>query len=173
VAERYLDDKAYDRALEVATRYYKQSPDSYILGMLFAKSLLRVGRLADAEAMLVRIQVLPYEGATDGRALHREVQLLLGAQAFRAGRTLEALRRVAVARQWPENLGAGKPYPEDVDERLENWLEAACLQKAGRMAEAGALRERVAKAGPRPGSTAPWPTAGATADEARILAAWQ
>ena len=95
IAERYLDDRVYDRALEVASRYYKQAPDSYILGMLFAKSLLRVGRLADAEAMLARVDVLPYEGATDGRALYREIQLLLGAQALREGRTAEALRRVA------------------------------------------------------------------------------
>ena len=173
IAERYLDDRVYDRALEVASRYYKQAPDSYILGMLFAKSLLRVGRLADAEAMLARVDVLPYEGATDGRALYREVQLLLGAQALREGRTAEALRRVAGARQWPENLGAGKPYPEDVDERLEDWLEAACLDKAGRSAEAAVLRGRVAKLAARPDSTAPWPESGATPDEARILAAWK
>ena len=30
------------------------------------------------------------------------------------------------ARQWPENLGAGKPYPADIDERLEDWLTAQC-----------------------------------------------
>src|SRR5205085_9296246 len=26
------------------------------------------------------------------------------------------------ARQWPENLGVGKPYDSDIDERLEDWL---------------------------------------------------
>ncbi|MCX6927679.1 MAG: hypothetical protein NT154_31385, partial [Verrucomicrobia bacterium] len=30
------------------------------------------------------------------------------------------------ARQWPENLGAGKPYPADINERLEDWFTAQC-----------------------------------------------
>jgi hypothetical protein len=79
---------------------------------------------------------------------------------------------VASAREWPENLGAGKPYPEDVDERLEDWVQALCLEKSGRRADAAALRSRVAKAAPRPGTGAAWPEGGVTPDEARILAAW-
>ena len=31
---------------------------------------------------------------------------------------------IAKARLWPERLGAGKPYPADVDERLEDVLAA-------------------------------------------------
>jgi hypothetical protein len=172
LAERHLEDRAYDKALEVASRYYKQSPGSYVLGMLFAKTLLRAGRVADAAAMLARVNVLPYEGSTEGRLLYREAQLLLGAEAFKAGRTAEAARRVAAAREWPENLGAGKPYREDADERLEDWLEAKCLDKLGRGAEAARLRDQVSRfAGAAPASRAAWPE-GATRDESRILAAW-
>src|SRR5204862_8036375 len=29
---------------------------------------------------------------------------------------------IAAARLWPENLGVGKPYDEDIDERVEDWL---------------------------------------------------
>jgi len=29
---------------------------------------------------------------------------------------------IDTARQWPENLGSGKPYPENADEHLEDWL---------------------------------------------------
>jgi hypothetical protein len=171
LAERYLEDKAYPQALEIAERYHRQAPASYILGMLHAKTLLRAGRVGDAAALLDRQQVLPYEGSTDGRALYREAQLLLGAQAWREGRTADALKRIAAAREWPENLGAGKPYPEDVDERLEDWLEALCLDKAGRAAAALKLRERVMAATKRSGPGA-WP-ANASPDESRILAAWQ
>ena len=35
-------------------------------------------------------------------------------------------RLIETARQWPEKLGTGKPYPEDIDERLENWLVYHC-----------------------------------------------
>ena len=64
-----------------------------------------------------------------------------------AGRSDAALRRVTAARDWPEHLGAGKPYPEDVDERLEDWLAAQCLEKQGRSADARALLERLATSG--------------------------
>ena len=55
-----------------------------------------------------------------------------------------AARRVAAAREWPEHLGAGKPYPEDVDERVEDWMAAQCLERAGKSGEARALFERLA-----------------------------
>jgi tetratricopeptide (TPR) repeat protein len=171
LAERYLEDRAADKALEVAARYYKQSPGNYILGMLEAKCLLRVGRVEEAALRLGRLDVLPYEGSTDGRALYREAQLLLGAKAWKGGHTDEALRRVSAAREWPENLGAGKPYPEDADERLEDWLEALCLDKLGRSADAQRLRDRVA-ARTQPSGGAAWP-AGASPDESRLLSAWQ
>ncbi len=54
-----------------------------------------------------------------------------------------ALRSIDAARLWPENLGAGKPYPENVDERLEDWLAAQCLARRGRSAESSALLQRV------------------------------
>jgi hypothetical protein len=53
---------------------------------------------------------------------------------------------VAAAREWPEHLGAGKPYQEDVDERVEDWMAAQCLERAGKPGEARLLFERLAAA---------------------------
>jgi hypothetical protein len=36
-------------------------------------------------------------------------------------------------------LGAGKPYPNEVDERFEDWLEAECLLRQGKVPEAQSL----------------------------------
>ena len=33
---------------------------------------------------------------------------------------------ISEAKQWPENLGVGKPYDEDIDDRLENWMNYLC-----------------------------------------------
>ena len=49
---------------------------------------------------------------------------MLAVGELREGRFEAALNRVTAARLWPENLGAGKPYPDSVDERLEDWLTA-------------------------------------------------
>ena len=146
LAERHVRDGSYVPALEVAQRYTIAFPENYILGMLHARTLLLNARVGEAAAVLDRLNVLPFEGSTDGRTLYREAQLLLGAEAFRAGDIDAAARRVAAAREWPEHLGAGKPYPEDVDERVEDWMAAQCLERAGKTAEARALLERLATA---------------------------
>ena len=38
-------------------------------------------------------------------------------------------RAISKARLWPVNLGAGKPYEEDLDSRLEDYLEAVIFRK--------------------------------------------
>ena len=146
LAERHIRDGAVGQALEVAQRYTLAFPENYILGMLHARTLLLNARVGEAAAILDRLNVLPFEGLTDGRTLYREAQLLLGAEAFRAGDVGAAARRVAAAREWPEHLGAGKPYPEDVDERVEDWMAAQCLERAGKTDEARVLLERLATA---------------------------
>jgi hypothetical protein len=34
----------------------------------------------------------------------------------------QSLKFIQQAKQWPENLGVGKPYDADIDVRLEDWL---------------------------------------------------
>jgi tetratricopeptide (TPR) repeat protein len=146
LTERFIEDHAFEQALDTAARYFKASPDNYMLGMLHAKALLLNRRFADASEALGKLNVLPYEGSTEARALYREAELMVSAAEMKGGRADAALRRVTAAREWPEHLGAGKPYAEDVDERLEDWLAAQCL-KQGRPAEARALLERLATSG--------------------------
>jgi tetratricopeptide (TPR) repeat protein len=131
LAERQLRHGSPAAALETARRYAAQFPANYILGMLHAKALLANGRHRESADRLARLRVLPYEGATEGRRLHRETHLMLAVEAMRKGDAKGALREIDAARLWPENLGAGKPYPENVDERLEDFLSAQALAKRG------------------------------------------
>jgi hypothetical protein len=39
----------------------------------------------------------------------------------------KALESIGMAKQWPENLGVGKPY--DVDERIEDFIALQCYKK--------------------------------------------
>ena len=142
--ERRLKAGDSARALETAAAYAARFPDSYILGMAHAKALLASGRTGEASAKLARLNILPYEGATEGRRLHREAHLLLAVEALKKGDAATARREVDLARQYPENLGAGAPYPADRDERVEDFLAAEAASRAKRPAEAAALRARVA-----------------------------
>jgi predicted Zn-dependent protease len=162
LTERFIEDKAFGPALDTVTRYFTASPANYMLGMLHAKSLLLNQRYAEASAALAKLNVLPYEGATEGRALYREAELMTGAADARAGKWADAAKRVAAAREWPEHLGAGKPYAENVDERLEDRLQAQCLERLGRAAESRAILARLGPPTPaKPGTL-----------EYRVLAAW-
>ena len=153
LAERFVEDRAYDRALEVATRYAGEHPDSYILGMLKARALVLTRQYRQAIDTLKVQHVLPYEGSTDGRALYREAHLLLAGEELKAGRGERALELIAAAREWPESLGAGKPYPENVDERLEDWAQVRVLTLLGRTGEATRIVDRLGgAAAARPGA---------------------
>src|SRR5512147_3004797 len=136
LAERQLRRGAKAAALETAGRDAAQFPANYILGMLHARALLASGRYRESADRLARLDVIPYEGSIEGRRLYREAHLMLAVEALRKGDRRTAQREVDAARLWPENLGAGKPYPENVDERLEDFLAAQVSAHRGGVAPA-------------------------------------
>jgi hypothetical protein len=97
--------------------------------------------------------VLPSEGSAEARSLYREANLLVAVDRLRAHDARGALALTAKAREWPERLGAGKPYQADLDERLEDWLEAMVLTRLGRTAEAAAALGRIVEFKPLAPST--------------------
>ena len=143
LAERRLAAGDTAGALSVALDYRARSPGNYIVGMTLARAQLAAGRNADADSTLAVLTVLPSEGASDGRGLYREAKLMLAADAIGARRWAEATRLIAAAREWPERLGAGRPYDADVDERLEDWLVADVRAKSGSVSEADVARSRL------------------------------
>ncbi len=126
LARHHLKHDEPAAALSVANDYARRFPANDTLALLRAKSLLLTGQHQAAAEFLSSLHVLPAEGTTDARALFHEAFLLLAVERLQAGAFDDALRLVKTAREWPESLGAGKPYPADVDERLEDWLTAHC-----------------------------------------------
>lgn len=144
LAEYHMTSPQPERALQIAQKYHEQEPDNYQIGALYARTLLLNRQYQACSDLLGRLNLLPYEGSTEGRLLYKEAQLMLALEKMKAGDHAGALKFISAARLWPENLGAGKPYPEMVDERLEDWLESICQEKLGRGAEARATLDRIA-----------------------------
>lgn len=144
LGEHWLARGEAHRALPLLERAARTWRGNYIVGIAFAKVLAASGRYASADSLLATMQVLPYEGAADARAIYREVKLMLTVKALAERQWVVAARRVKEAREWPEHLGAGKPYSADVDERLEDWLEADALRGRGRLTEARVIWSRLA-----------------------------
>lgn len=130
LANHYLERGAEAQALSLVEPFYPAHPD-HIIGMLYAKTLLRNGRYADAESVMAKLDVLPNEGATEGIALYREAKLMQAVRELKLKHYDAALRYIDAARDWPRNLGVGKPYSTDVDERMEDWLSYLTLHASG------------------------------------------
>ena len=136
LAEYQIGQKQYEAALNTAAAFYKTHPENYIMGMLYAKTLLLTEQYAVADAFLTKLKILPFEGATDGRKLYHEAKLMQAVIAIKAKQYNKALPFITAAKLWPLNLGAGKPYDEDIDERLEDWLNYQCYTNLGKSAAA-------------------------------------
>ncbi len=178
LAERLIEDSAFEQALATAARYAAASPENSILGLLHVRTLLLTRRFTEATDLLARLNVLPHEGATEARGLYREAHLMAAVGQMKAGRFDAALQRIVSAREWPERLGVGKPYPADTDERLEDYLAAQCLARQGKKADSNALLEKLAMAGrSKPGvgrivAALAAESLGQPSDAERILTPW-
>jgi tetratricopeptide (TPR) repeat protein len=135
--------KQYAAALETAASYAARFPQNYIIGMLHIKTLQLNMQYAQAAARLDKINIIPFEGSTDGRVLYKETHLLMAVEAIKNNNCKEALQHIEKARQWPENIGVGKPYADQIDERAENWLSYHCYAAAGNKAAAQKALQKI------------------------------
>lgn len=89
------------------------------------------------------MQVLPNEGSYAGRAVYRAANLYQAMDQFSKRRYDAALKSIKASEEWPENLGVGKPYDDQIDKRLEDYLEAKVYEKKGETAKAQTLLDKV------------------------------
>jgi Tfp pilus assembly protein PilF len=132
----YLSTNRNAEARTLAASEHKKYPQNYMVGMLYSKALIADKKFDDADKVLSTLSVLPNEGATAGRALYRDTKLMLAIRKMQAGNYKKALQYISASREWPERLGSGKPYEQDLDERLQDWLEYHCHLRMNNQAAA-------------------------------------
>jgi hypothetical protein len=143
LATHYNNHQQYDKALILTEAFYNKQPKNFIMSMLHAKTLLLNRKYEAAERILAGMNIIPYEGATDGHELYREAKLMQAAQLMKKNNYKAALKLIDQARLWPENLGVGKPYPEDIDTRMEDWMNYLCLVQQKRTSDAEKVLNRI------------------------------
>lgn len=139
----YLSNKQYALALQTAREYQNQFKGNFVLDMLFAKTLLANKNYKEADNLLKTIEILPNEGAKGGRQLYKETELMLALEEIKNKNYEKALQYISLSRKWPENLGVGKPYDEDIDERLEDWLAYGSYTKQGNETAARKMLDKI------------------------------
>jgi tetratricopeptide (TPR) repeat protein len=61
----------------------------------------------------------------------------------------KAISFISEAQKWPENLGVGKPYEEDIDERLENWMNYLCFHQMNKEEDAQKALQKIIQFKPK------------------------
>jgi tetratricopeptide (TPR) repeat protein len=123
----------FKQELALASQASKKFKDNYTLGFEHAKALLNTGQYVASIKMLNRLYILPFEGSSEGRDIYEQATLLSALELIQNKKYKDALTQIEASRQWPENLGVGKPY--DVDNRIQDYLTGYCLAKLGRINE--------------------------------------
>lgn len=136
LANHYLTVGDNNKALTIIADYQKRFHDNDVIAFLTAKCFLLTGQYSSSYKLLTSKTFLPSEGSTEGHQLYREALLMIAFDDMEKGKYPQALSNIEKAREWPENLGVGKPYDADIDERFEKFLKAACLEKMKRKSEA-------------------------------------
>jgi tetratricopeptide (TPR) repeat protein len=149
LANYYIRHQQYEKSLAIAGSYYGKNPDNFIVGSLYARTLLLNRKYREADKLLTKINIIPTEGATEGHQLYREAKLMQAVQMFRKKNYWSSLRLIGEAKLWPENLGVGKPYDNDIYYRLEEWMTYMCYLKMNRKDEADVLLNTIVKFEPK------------------------
>jgi tetratricopeptide (TPR) repeat protein len=149
LANYYIAHAQYDKAIELTGAYYKSHPDDFRLGTTYARALLLGRKYSEADAVLTRLNIIPVEGATGGREMYREAKLMQAVEQMKKKNFNGAVKFISQADLWPENLGVGKPYDDDLDKRLESWMSYLCLKNSGKKNDAESKLDQVIKFSPR------------------------
>ena len=143
IVELYEQAEKYDSAYAHAAQYYKSHPTNYLMGMLTAHCSLLSKKYSITDEILKNINIIPFEGATEGRELYRETKIQLALENIERNKTANAIQQLELAMLWPENLGVGAPYPEEVDNRIEFYLLMKCHEALKHVKEAALYKVKL------------------------------
>ena len=87
---------------------------------MHAKSLLYLGKVDECINILNNTKVLPSEMGKESRQLYEWALLEKSIQLIGSKQLAKARKIINKSREWPKNLGIGKPY--ETDERIQDIL---------------------------------------------------
>ena len=135
LTNHYLGKKEYVEALQTIKPFHATHKSHFPTVFLYVRTLTYNRQYDEADKVLNTIHILPFEGERGGRVMYREIKMTLAIQALAKGKTREAGQKVVESLQWPRKLGVGKPYDDQVDTRLEDWINAMIAIKLKKPAD--------------------------------------
>ena len=139
--EAYISSEDYKTALSLATEAAKKFPENDNLALQCARVQLANNQYEACLKTLGKTHIIPFEGSIQGKYVYEQAYMQLAIDLMNKKKYREALVKLGKSKEWPENLGAGAPY--EPDNRMQNYLEALCQDKSGRIKEATVLRDAI------------------------------
>ncbi len=131
----------YQQELELAEAAHKKWPENYDLGLTYTRSLLHNKQYGKCISQLNKIQILPFEGAGESRSIYERAYLGESLRLMERGQYKKAITLLEQAKQWPENLGVGKPYAPE--QRQIDYLQGICYEKLGQNSNFGVSQKAI------------------------------
>jgi tetratricopeptide (TPR) repeat protein len=139
--EYYDAHQNYQMTLTLSTEAFKKHKGNPDLGVQYAIALINNGQYAKSLKTLEGMNILPSEGARYGKVIFEQACLFLSLDQMKNKKYAEAMKMIEKSKEWPENLGVGKPY--DVETRIQDYLDIICLGKLKRQNETASLRKSI------------------------------
>ena len=124
--DKFEWNTAYDYSIEAMMRF----PNNYNVEITHARSLLFTDRHNEAVELLRSSKVLPSEHSRSSRQFYEWSLIKKGLDHMKGSEYSEAIVVLTESKEWPENLGVGRPY--DPDERLQDYLLGICYERLGK-----------------------------------------
>ena len=137
----YADRKDYKKTLSLSSAAYAKNKNNPTIGLLYVIALINNNQYASSLKLLEGMNILPFEGASEGKVVYDQACLFLSMDLIKSRKYANALKMIEKSKQWPENLGVGKPY--DVDTRIQDYLNAYCLEKMNKASETAGLKKSI------------------------------
>ncbi|MCE5346211.1 MAG: DUF5107 domain-containing protein [Bacteroidales bacterium] len=137
----YETNKDFPMALTTATAAYKKHKDNQTISIKYAIALINSGQYAKSLKILEGMNILPSEGASQGKVVFEQASLFLAMDQIKNKKYAEAIKMIEKSKEWPETLGVGKPYVADT--RIQDYLNIFCLEKLKKSNETSELRKSV------------------------------
>jgi len=141
LSKLYNNKGEYQNSFSAIETLYKHDPNDYRFAVPYAQALYRFGKYEECISILDEIEVLPFEGASNGRVLFREAHIMSAIKSIKEKELSKALTHLKSARLWPENLGAGRPYkPNNL---TEDYLEMMIRERMNQPEKSNSLLQEI------------------------------
>lgn len=118
----YTDNNKFNEAISKSKKGYKKFPKNYNIGLAHAKALLNKEEFKKVITVLSSVQILPFEHASESRRIYEQAHIGKALKQIDTKNYSAAILTLKNSKEWPENIGVGKPY--NPDERMQDYLLA-------------------------------------------------